>query len=323
MKKLLTILFTVFLTVPTFAGWSNWAKIPNGSIEGEPSVVITKNGNINVMARGTDQALWWTYTIDGGKTWKGWQKVGGILTSSPSCNEPISNVIECFVRNSENGISQIDRINNAWGAWFGIGGVLMSNVSSISPSEDWRGVFGIATTGKVAIREWRSYVGGGWLNWHQWSAQPGIKAILSCGAVSGNSSTYKFGSATDNNWACIVGKSNGTFSLIRGVYVEGKTTYTGEKSLQFSDAANYPMSVFMNTLGDALEIYFIAKDKQMKRASYDMSSGWKGSPEQIGNGVFASGSSCSRGPGSSNIKTACAGRGTDGAVWIAYRTPDK
>lgn len=313
----------VLFVSSAFAGWSNWAKVPNGAIEGEPSVVVTKNGNINVMARGTDSALWWTYTIDGGKTWKAWSKVGGILTSSPSCTEPIANVIECYVRNSQNGVSQIDRINNAWGAWADVGGILMSNVASASPSEDQRYVFGIATTGKVAIREWRGFGSMGWLDWWQISSQPGIKTILSCGAISGNSTAAELGTWTDNKWACILAKQNGTFALIRGNQKDAKTLYNGEKALQFSEATAAPMSVFVYNLGESMDIYFVAKDKQMKRAIYNANSGWKGSPEQIGNGVFTTGASCDSGPAKHKITRTCAGRGTDGAVWIAYRSSDK
>jgi hypothetical protein len=327
MKKIIGIPLILLLAGSVFAAWSDWAAIPEGIAVGEPSVVITNDGTIHVMVRGTDNALWWTRSKDGGKTWFGnktnqkWTKVGGVLTSSPSCMEPIPNVVECYVRNIEKGVSQIDRINDAWGPWAGVGGIIMTNISATAYNKDVRRLFVVNNKGGIASNLWdgRNFSPAQWLGWTNWDDQVGKTSWISCSDLGANSSV-DFGGDVDIqavDTACVVNLPGGPLSLIAKI---------GNGSQQvlpnFAKAASdFPVSIRLHSVSTALDVYYVGKDKQMKRGMYKFGSGWVGEIENIGNGQFTSGPSCNTGKAPTNVNAICTGRGTDGAVWFSLRRP--
>jgi hypothetical protein len=318
MKLLSSLALTIFLAASAFAAWTDWAQIPNGEAFGEPSVVVTQDGSIHVMVRGTDSALWWTHSKDGGKTWVGsksskvWTKVGGILTSPPSCMEPMPNIVECYVRNKDKGVSQIDRINNAWGQWADIGGVIMTNVSATAAADNVRTLYAINNKGTIARKGWWGSYG-----WHQWGNddnEVGKTARIACSEEAGNSTQWYKESGPETDSACVVlNTANSTFSLIADANNKQIVIPALPKI-----SSDYVSSVRLYSISTMLEVYFVGKDKQMRRGNYKFGTGWTGEFEVIGNGQFSSGPSCAGGPGKHKIATTCVGRGTDKAVWYSF-----
>jgi hypothetical protein len=49
-----------------------------------PAAVQLPSGEIDLFARGTDNALWMNVLAPGATAWRGWHRVGGILTSAPA-----------------------------------------------------------------------------------------------------------------------------------------------------------------------------------------------------------------------------------------------
>lgn len=324
MKNLFVVVLTLLLATSTFAAWSDWAAIPEGIAVGEPSVVITDDGTIHVMVRGTDNALWWTRSKDGGQTWYGnktfqkWTKVGGVLTSSPSCLEPIPNVVECYVRNIEKGVSQIDRINDAWGPWANVGGIIMTNISATALNRETRQLYVVNTSGRIGRNMWdaRNFSPAKWVGWFNWDDEIGKNAWISCSDLGGNSTIHFDGNVEiqDYKGACVVNLPGGNLALL------SRSSSKNTILPNFAKATSeYPTSVKLHSLGTAMDLYFVDKDKKMKRGVYNFTSGWTGPFETIGNGTFTSGPSCDTGSAKTNVNAVCMGRGGDGAVWYSLR----
>lgn len=51
-----------------FAGtWpGTWDPVGDKRILGEPSIVAYGSGHVAIVVRGTDDAMWWTKSVDGG-----------------------------------------------------------------------------------------------------------------------------------------------------------------------------------------------------------------------------------------------------------------
>ena len=324
---LLAAAAAVSLAPAASAGWSEWQLAGESQITGEPSVVITANKHIYIMARGADDALWWTVSKNGGSDWRGWERAGGLLTSSPACLEPIPNVVECYVRNAENGVSQIDRIDGRWGDWFGLGGTLTTNVSAFAAGEDNRRVFGIATDGLLAIRAWDQAIGG-WQDWNTFRGDgklfPGTQALVSCAPLAGNTEQLEGGPVTAYQFACVVRRSKGGHAMIWGSEAADSILQFTSQTIDINPGTDYPASVLARSSPDGMlaDVFVVAKDSAMMSATYLVGSGWTTSFEPIGNGQFSAGPSCDRGKAFKNVTMVCAGRGMDGAVWFSVRTPD-
>lgn len=315
------------LTHTAAAGWSPWAQAGASLIKGEPSVVITANKYIYIMARGDDDALWWTVSKNGGTDWRGWESAGGILTSAPACLEPIPNIVECYVRNSVNGVSQIDRIGGAWGQYADVGGTLTTNVSAFAAGEDNRRVFGIGTDGLLAIRAWDQAVGG-WQAWGVFQGDgkfyPGQQALVACAPLAGNTEQLEGGPVTSYELACVVRGAKGNHAMLHGSEAADSILQLHWQNIDINPGTAHPASVLMRSSPDGAlaDVYVVGNNGAMMSATYLMGSGWITSFEAIGNGKFSSGPSCDRGKAYKNVTMVCAGRGMDGATWFSVRTPD-
>jgi hypothetical protein len=122
------------LTTPALA--NHWE--PNvslgGKLLGGPGAVVWNynagavGASISVFVRGLDDALWWNTAPNDGKfKWGGWLKIGGKITSNPSCVASINSRINCYARGPNNAlwfVSYQDINVGKWGAWQSLGGGL-------------------------------------------------------------------------------------------------------------------------------------------------------------------------------------------------------
>jgi hypothetical protein len=69
-----------------------------------PSVTSSAAGRIDAVARGSDNALYYTYSTDGGKSWIYWTRIGGNLTSAPAVTSSQPGRIDVVVRGTDNAL---------------------------------------------------------------------------------------------------------------------------------------------------------------------------------------------------------------------------
>lgn len=94
-----------------------------GEIKEGPSAVLMSGGKtILVFARGMDDAMWENAYSRDKKAWRGREKVGGVLNSSPSCIVRFFSTVDCFVQTTGAKASHISKVNGMWSAWDGLGG---------------------------------------------------------------------------------------------------------------------------------------------------------------------------------------------------------
>ena len=87
-------------------GWSPvWETVPGGLTLTSAPAAVWRQGQIDVFARGPDNALWHTWRENG--TWVGrWESLGGVLTSAPTVASWAPGRLDVFVRGSDNRLHQ-------------------------------------------------------------------------------------------------------------------------------------------------------------------------------------------------------------------------
>lgn len=60
-----------------------WHRV-GGKSAVAPAAVRLPSGETDLFARGTDNALWMNVRAQGAKAWRGWRRIGGVLTSAPT-----------------------------------------------------------------------------------------------------------------------------------------------------------------------------------------------------------------------------------------------
>src|SRR5674536_199264 len=63
------------------SAWSTWESL-SGQLTASPATVSWADGRIDLFARGTDNALWWRNSSDGGTSWSSWKSLGGQLAAT-------------------------------------------------------------------------------------------------------------------------------------------------------------------------------------------------------------------------------------------------
>ncbi|MEM7128361.1 MAG: S8 family serine peptidase, partial [Chloroflexota bacterium] len=100
------------------------------TISGTPECVSWGSNRIDCFVRGGDNAMyhrWWN-----GSHWKGWESLGGRLTSAPECVSWGPNRIDCFVRGEDNAMHHRWWNGSQWGGWESLGGKLTSAPECVS-----------------------------------------------------------------------------------------------------------------------------------------------------------------------------------------------
>lgn len=155
--------------------WSTWKTI-GGTVTSDPDATAT---SINkVVARGTDNAVW-LYA-------NGWKSLGGITPwySGPSITKTSSILlenVEVFTAGTDAALwaKSYDQIENTWGSWKNLGGIITSSPDSTFYGT---GYIDVATQGKDNAVWVKSYSpSSGWSDW--WSLGGNITSGPSIVAV--------------------------------------------------------------------------------------------------------------------------------------------
>ena len=150
-------------TSSTGLGWSRvGGQIPLGT---GPAVCAQGSNSLDVFARGTNGALY--YTSSQGSGWSAWNSLGGSLTSSPAATVRDTNKITVFARGSDGAIWYRDSQNGgaSFGNWVSIGGAVAANTGPAVCS--WGGgrldVFVQGTNGALYHKTYTTT--SGWSGW--------------------------------------------------------------------------------------------------------------------------------------------------------------
>src|SRR5690349_3086633 len=81
----------------------------------------------NLIAIGTDNALWHIWQTAPNNGWSSWASLGGILTSSRAVGRNADGRLEVFVRGTDEALWHIWQLTpgGAWSSWASLGGVII------------------------------------------------------------------------------------------------------------------------------------------------------------------------------------------------------
>jgi hypothetical protein len=152
-----------------------WVSL-GGPITSDPSCATQANGVVDVFFRGTDGALWTTYTTDAGSIWSTWTKIGGQLLdgTGPAAYYWGTSRLGCFITGTNRAVSHVWL--DKWNAphWESLGGPPGQQVTSspavaaLSEEPYTKGritVFIRGTDRTLWARSYNNYDPPGWNNW--------------------------------------------------------------------------------------------------------------------------------------------------------------
>lgn len=98
--------------------WGAWSDL-EGGIKGKPGAASWGPGRMDLVACGTDNALWHRARVDG--QWRAWENLGGNITSGTALTSWGANRLDVFARGS-NGQLLHRSYAGTWSAWEDLGG---------------------------------------------------------------------------------------------------------------------------------------------------------------------------------------------------------
>ena len=106
---------------------------------------------IDVFVRGTDGALSYRSTTNGGASWSNWSSLGGQLASGtgPAVCAQNANSLDAFVQGTDHVLWHKSFQGSAWSAWGSLGGNLTSSPAATSPANGVIDVFVRGSDGAV------------------------------------------------------------------------------------------------------------------------------------------------------------------------------
>jgi hypothetical protein len=112
--------------------WSAWTSVaPHGTIAANsaPSVVAYGSAGLSAFIRGTDNALWWATSTNGGSSWSAWSSLKGVLTSAPGATATKAGEIGVFVAGSDGAVWYKHYLSGSWNTWASVGGNILTGTS--------------------------------------------------------------------------------------------------------------------------------------------------------------------------------------------------
>jgi len=153
--------------------WSgrSWEAL-GGGFQGEPAVVLDATAQPLVVARGTDNALWWERAGQPGGVASGWSSLGGLLSSNPAAAVDGKGRVNVFVFGFDQALWQIsqDPTSGNWSAWVGLSGMLTDDPAAIRNALGGMEVFARGGDGGL----WHIAQNGPGGAWSGWSGLGGL-----------------------------------------------------------------------------------------------------------------------------------------------------
>jgi len=154
--------------VPSGIGWESLG----GVVKSGPGAASWGHGRLDIVAQGTDNALWHKW-FDGG--WHEWESLGGEITADPAGASWASGRLDLFARGTDNALWH-RWFDGSWHNWESLGGGLSSGPAASSWSNGRLDVFVRGTDNAL----WHKWFDGSWHNWESLggilSSSPGVAA---------------------------------------------------------------------------------------------------------------------------------------------------
>ena len=309
---MLAVAATVSCGVATsaLAGWSGWYSA-GGVIQGEPSIVAYGGGSspeVAVVVRGGDDAMWWTRGRDG-INFAGWESLGGVITSSPSCVSRAERILDCYARTPTFSVAQRAYVGGSWTPWVEHGGLIDSAPAAAGKFPGSTMIHAIGAGPRLYQIGWSA--DAGWDEWRDTTLAMPFDASLEC-------DQSPVGIGREFHVVCLIrGGDNQIMGYERGSQGQALAPVALDwfGPLPEAPLSNYRPDLVLTGL-DSGHVFIVALDSALWTASWTSGVGF-GPWENLG-GIFTSGPSCSSPKESASLDYTiiCAGRGTDGAVWL-------
>jgi hypothetical protein len=318
------------------AAWSDFVQVPNSNsaLLDAPSVVIDGTGRIHVLGRSKGDALWQTWSSDGGKTWKAagadWRL--GVLKLPPACVAPNKDsFLDCYGITTDWSVVQIngDLQKNgsySWKGYMNYGGKFWSVFAVLAPAPDQRMIAGIGPDERTfSTKLWHKATG--WKPWEgiKKASPKGWGFNTGCDAVAGKETAIGNSTFTDYDYLCVTTGDGGSTTVISGRVGTPQglapsiehTDYVASALFAPAVIATKSSSTAFSKVGLSADVYMVDKKGVVLKGTYVVGSGWNTKPTPLGaTRTFKSALSCDSGNASGRVKAVCAGHGIDGSIWF-------
>ncbi|MEN6368278.1 MAG: C1 family peptidase [Thermotogota bacterium] len=146
------------VVLPAKAEWHGWESL-GGIITSKPSAVSWGANRIDVVARGTDSAVWHRWWD--GTAWRGWESLGGIIHGAPAICSWASGRLDIFAVGTTHHLYH-KWYQGGWSNWEDLGGVLSSEPAAVSWGSNRIDVFARGMDQAMWHLWWD---GAGWHGW--------------------------------------------------------------------------------------------------------------------------------------------------------------
>jgi len=164
------------------------AESLGGTLTSSPAVASWQPGRYDVLARGTDNAIW--HTVYSGKP-SGWQSIGGKASSPPAAVSWGAGRLDVFVRGTDNQLwTRHYTAGAGWSGWSSLGGILTSGPAAASWGTGRLDVFARGAGNAV----WHKWYNG---RWSAWESLGGVLSSEPAAASPGSGKLDVFGRGTD------------------------------------------------------------------------------------------------------------------------------
>ncbi len=143
------------------ATWSKWASLGGQMVSNTgPAACLFGPSNYAVFVHGTDGALWWTHSSNGGTTWTGWASLGGKMLTAPGVTAlPDGSKIALFVAGTDSAVWYRQYTSGSWSAkWVSLGGKLLAGTSPAAYNWGTSRIGWLVTGTDSGL--WHNWVGG-------------------------------------------------------------------------------------------------------------------------------------------------------------------
>lgn len=138
-------------------GWKGYENL-GGLITSRPNAVSWAANRIDVVARGTDSAVfhrWWD-----GASWKGWESLGGTIQGAPSICSWGNGRLDIFAVGLNHHLWH-KWYQGGWSGWEDLGGVLSSEPACVSWGNNRIDIFAAGMNSAM----WHKWWDGSWHGW--------------------------------------------------------------------------------------------------------------------------------------------------------------
>ncbi len=124
------------VTADNGKNWVDWTPISMDAVNGSPSCVARSSSQIDCVARGPNNSIWWNNFDVAKVKWTGWLDLGGKANTDPSIvatKEGNKTQLRIFIRGASNHLF-MNTLTDLWSDWQDLDGTIGSRYSCAAVS---------------------------------------------------------------------------------------------------------------------------------------------------------------------------------------------